>query len=433
MLLLLTALAGGGYYVYRQVWPGIRSAPAPLEPSLVQEPYPANLPAPTLATEEVPAESDAPLAQLIGMERQVKAKRAAELVWQQAHKKMDLFENDAIRTFERASALIFFGEDGLLEVEENALVIIRPPRWSGAANEISLALLSGNFLKQFAGKPASVREAAIRKAAAQREVTIQTIPGRRGSGEKGRAKVKALPDNSTVVQAVAGSLKLIGPKGREVILNENMVTKISENGTILKPRRLPSIPTLVSPREGATYSFQNRVPRVDLKWKMVEGASRYRIVVAHDRSFRNIFAEERIAGTSLRLRNLRPGTYYWRVRSLDRDDFEGPYSPSRSLKAVRDDKPPDLAILSPPELFVSPKPMVELTGKTDRGARVKVNGEKVKVESDGTFRHLVRLKEGINLVTVEATDLAGNSEYMKRLITFKGARSGTIPAATDSR
>ena len=125
------------------------------------------------------------------------------------------------------------------------------------------------------------------------------------------------------------------------------------------------------------------------------------------------------------MRVQQPGTYYWRVRAQDADGFAGPYSAVRSVKAVYDDTPPALAILSPPEMFVSPSPGVELKGRTERDARVRVNGQKAAVGPDGSFSFPLTLKEGVNLVTVEAIDAAGNSEYGKRLITYKGSKRAT--------
>jgi hypothetical protein len=63
---------------------------------------------------------------------------------------------------------------------------------------------------------------------------------------------------------------------------------------------------------------------------------------------------------------------------------------------------------------------------------VKINGERVNVASDGTFHFTLKLKEGINLVTIEATDSAGNSQYGKRLVTYRGAKRSTASAAQDS-
>ena len=44
-------------------------------------------------------------------------------------------------------------------------------------------------------------------------------------------------------------------------------------------------------------------------------------------------------------------------------------------------------------------------------------------QPDGGFTHTLALAEGVNLITVEAIDSAGNVEYGKRLVTYRGKRS----------
>jgi hypothetical protein len=428
--LLLAALLGGGViYVYRgftrPARPDMSEFPVQQEPEPVEE----VLPAPELA-EAAPVPAGDQVARLIQTERTVKTKRASELLWDNARADMELFENDAVRTFDKASAAIAFGPGDVVEVDQNALVIIK--RREKETNEISLALLSGELMDSLAAKPAEEQAKFLENESAKRQVTIGRAPGVPAS-TKTRVAVRTLPDRSTTVAAVSGSINLTTPGKAAVTLNEKMITKISPEGIVLKPRTLPAVPALVFPEDGATYSFQRKVPRVEMKWNAVPGARRYRVVVATDPSFRKIFADERIDTTALPIRNLQPGTYYWRVRAQDGDGFEGPYSAVRSVRATYDDAPPPLAILSPPEMFVSPRPEVEVKGKTDREVRIKINGQKVGVKPDGTFAMTISLKEGVNLVTVEAIDPAGNSEYGKRLITYKGSKRSNAAAVSGNR
>jgi len=364
------------------------------------------------------------MAQLVNMERTVKAKRASDLSWEDAKQQMPLYENDAVRTFDKSSATIAFGPDELLDVDQNALVIIKPRPQGAGESEISLALLSSDFLDGLASKPAPEQARAIQAAASSRQVTIKAIPGTRRPGEKTRVAVHTLPDKSTSVAALSGSLKITNPKGGEIVLKEKMVMKLTDAG-ILTPRLLPGTPEPVFPDDGATYGFQRKAPKVELKWRPADRARSYRAIVATDSQFKRIFADEKVDGTSLPVRIQQPGTYYWRVRAQDADGFAGPYSSVRSVRTDYDDTPPVLAILSPPEMFVAPAPSVEIKGKTERDAKVKVNGQKAAVAADGSFSFPLALKEGVNLVTIEAIDSAGNSEYGKRLITYKGSKRAT--------
>ncbi len=423
VLLVLAALAGGGFYLFKDHLPGLQPPPPPpTVPVPAASPAPSELPAPVLSGEpEAPEGGGATMATLVGIERTVKAKRASDLSWEDAQRRMPLYENDAVRTFDKSSATIAFGPDDLLEVDQNALVIIKPRPVGAGESEISLALLSSDFLDGLASKPAPEQEKAIQAAASTRQVTIKALPAGRGPGGKTRVAVHTLPDKSTSVAALSGTLKISNPNGGEVVLKEKMVTKITERG-ILQARSLPGSPEPLFPADGATYGFQRKAPRVELKWRPADRARSYRLVVATDPQFTRIFADERVDGTTLPVRIQQPGTYYWRVRAQDADGFAGSYSAVRSVRADYDDTPPALMILSPPEMFVAPTPSVELKGRTERDARVKVNGQKVTVLPDGTFSCALPLKEGVNLVTIEAIDAAGNSEYGKRLITYKGSK-----------
>ena len=426
VLLVLVALAGGGFYVFKNGLPGFRPPPTqPPVPVPAETPAPVDLQPPVLSGEtEAPQGGGAAMAQLVNMERTVKAKRASDLSWEDAKQQMPLYENDAVRTFDKSSATIAFGPDDLLDVDQNALVIIKPRPQGAGESEISLALLSSDFLDGLASKPAPEQARAIQAAASSRQVTIKAIPGTRRPGEKTRVAVHTLPDKSTSVAALSGSLKITNPKGGEIVLKEKMVMKLTDAG-ILTPRLLPGTPEPVFPDDGATYGFQRKAPKVELKWRPADRARSYRAIVATDSQFKRIFADEKVDGTSLPVRIQQPGTYYWRVRAQDADGFAGPYSSVRSVRTDYDDTPPVLAILSPPEMFVAPAPSVEIKGKTERDAKVKVNGQKAAVAADGSFSFPLALKEGVNLVTIEAIDSAGNSEYGKRLITYKGSKRAT--------
>src|SRR6266850_2505087 len=426
VLLVLAALAGGGFYYFTGSLPGFQP-PKPLPPAAppAETPAPVELQPPILSGEPTapPAGGDV-MATLVNLERNVKAKRASDLSWEDARQQMPLYENDAVRTFDKSSATIAFGPDDLLDVDQNALVIIKPRAKGAEDSEISLALLSSDFLDGLASKPAPEQAKAIQAAASSRQVTIKALPESRRPGEKTRVAVGILPDRSTSVAALSGSLRITGPKGGEVVLKEKMVVKITNAG-ILEPRRLPDSPEPIFPDDGATYGFQRKAPRVEMKWRPADRARSYRLIVATDSQFKRIFADEKVEGTSLPVRIQQPGTYYWRVRAQDADGFAGPYSAVRSVRTDIDDAPPVLTILSPPEMFVAPAPSVEIKGRTERDARVRVNGQKAAVAADGSFSYPLALKEGVNLVTIEATDVAGNSEYGKRLITYKGSKRAT--------
>lgn len=419
LLLLFGALGGGGYYLLHYGLPGGYQPEQPPSPPVQADLPPGDdLPVPQLAG-DAPLELGDAVASLQGYNRTVKTKRAQDLAWDDAEKGMLLYDNDAIRTFDRSSAVIAFGQTDIVEVDQNALVVIKPRRSVGDEEEFALALLSPEFLEGLASKSEEEQKRAIAAEAETRQVRVRRS---KGTTSKSRIALKMLPDKSTAVTSLSGSRTLVGPKGTKVVLNEKMVTTISRDGQVAKPRTLPGAPLLAAPKDGARFSSTRKAPQVEMAWKPVRNAVQYRVIVAHDRKFRKIFADETLRGTSFLARNVGSGTYYWRVRAQDRDGFTGTYSRVRSFRSLNDKTPPKLTILFPPEMFLSPGGQVQMKGKTERGARVKVNGQRVSVGADGVFTHLLTLKEGVNLVTIEASDAAGNFEYGRRVINYKGAK-----------
>jgi hypothetical protein len=69
---------------------------------------------------------------------------------------------------------------------------------------------------------------------------------------------------------------------------------------------------------------------------------------------------------------------------------------------------PSLRLTSPADGMTTDQPSVVVSGTTEPGAQVSVNGLLASVAAEGTFSLSVALKEGTNVITVVAEDAAGN-------------------------
>jgi hypothetical protein len=78
---------------------------------------------------------------------------------------------------------------------------------------------------------------------------------------------------------------------------------------------------------------------------------------------------------------------------------------SQRIRDRGDKEPPAIEITE----RVQTGAMLILNGRTEPGALLWVDNEKVEVADDGTFYSVIRLKkEGVNEVIVSAQDAAGN-------------------------
>ena len=82
-----------------------------------------------------------------------------------------------------------------------------------------------------------------------------------------------------------------------------------------------------------------------------------------------------------------------------------------------DTKPPALVLTSPADGATTLDASVAVSGTTEPGASVEVNGVGVEVASDGSFSLLVTLAEGENTITANATDAAGNTASASVTVT----------------
>jgi hypothetical protein len=89
------------------------------------------------------------------------------------------------------------------------------------------------------------------------------------------------------------------------------------------------------------------------------------------------------------------------------------------LNVSLDTTPPKLTVTAPYAFQEFHTPVVTVKGKTEKDAKVKVNGHPVSLSGDYTFSYSITLtKEGINSINVIATDLAGNTTKVSVPVKF---------------
>ncbi len=78
---------------------------------------------------------------------------------------------------------------------------------------------------------------------------------------------------------------------------------------------------------------------------------------------------------------------------------------------------PKLNIYYPPDNLVIATDILDITGKTDLDSEVTVNNSKIVLAPDGSFAESVRLKEGLNTISIKAENkFAKKTEYVKTII-----------------
>lgn len=114
---------------------------------------------------------------------------------------------------------------------------------------------------------------------------------------------------------------------------------------------------------------------------------------------------------------LKEGSNSFTARSLDgaRNESED----SRAVEITLDTVAPKITLAEPTDGTTTSSQYVNVAGKTDPRATVTVNDQQQIVSPDGSFSGTVTMTTpGSNLVTVVATDLAGNQTKITRTVTY---------------
>lgn len=96
---------------------------------------------------------------------------------------------------------------------------------------------------------------------------------------------------------------------------------------------------------------------------------------------------------------------------------------------------PVLTINYPPDNLVTASDILDITGKTDLDSEVFVNSQKVILSPDGSFAESVRLKEGLNTISIKAINkFSKQTEYVKTIIyrAVKPDYPSAVQEATES-
>lgn len=160
------------------------------------------------------------------------------------------------------------------------------------------------------------------------------------------------------------------------------------------------MPVFISPGEKAK--------EVEFAWTPMANAVGYRLKISHNPYFSSLLMDRKVDTPSVVVTGLPVGAYYWSVQSYDAAGKESVESEkNRFTIIVKAKEKIDLALAIDP--LIQHGHVIEVTGKTEAGARVMVNGREVPIVSDdGTFHYFTPpLPNGESLITVTAQNAQG--------------------------
>jgi hypothetical protein len=178
-------------------------------------------------------------------------------------------------------------------------------------------------------------------------------------------------------------------------------------------------PTPISPANMAPLFTSGETTKdVEFSWTAMANAAGYRLRISRNPYFSSTLVDKRVNTADVTVTSLGDGAYYWVVQSYDASGKESIESEKNRFTIIPKGKQTE-AIDLELDPFIQHGHVIEITGKTQIGARVMVNGREVPMLStDGSFHYFTPpLATGEAVITITAqTAQGGVNTQQKKII-----------------
>lgn len=343
-----------------------------------------------------PAETDKS-ARFVDLDGTVKVRKAGTYEWINAHMGITLNRDDTIRTVGNSSARVrlFDGTEYLVKPDSILVIEEASEDPETKATRVAVSLASGQ-----------ISLTTPRGGVSGSSRGLQTPTTEATFEENTSADVSFDTSSRTTGVAVYTGRTNLRAGEQSVTLTQSQAVEVNADSRFSDIKELPGVPTLISP---ANLSVIPVTPTTEFRWRPVDGARRYHVVLDRSPYFRDPVLESTVSNLSVLHKGLAAGTYYWQVTAIDSDNRRG--APSEFAKftvstrsASEEGEPPELVVAKP---SVSLDGLVTIRGRTDAGAVVTVDrglgDDRVQVKSDGSFTYYFEVREtGRHPVVVKA-------------------------------
>ena len=345
-------------------------------------------------------------AQFIAVQGGVEFRRGEQGEWEPAHSRDVLHSGDWVKTAPGGSAEIVFLDGTLHTVRPNTLILVTRERAAiGAGTEQAISMEYG----------------WVDLNTAQR--------GGRVSTPSAEARVRRDSEAAVSVDRATATARFAAFRGELEVTSKGGVTKkvgpleeIRQKGDLLSdPTALPPPPLLAEPASHLEVEL-DAGRRLVLSWETVPGAARYALQVSRSRLFvDNLIDADSRTKTDATLELRGEGSFQGRVAAIGREGLQGPWSDARSFRVVAALRPGERGDRTPPPLELEQVQVYGnlfiVSGRTEPGASLRVNGETVSVSQGGGFtKTLLVAREGWSVLEFIASDSSGNVATLRQRV-----------------
>jgi hypothetical protein len=348
-------------------------------------------------------------AHITALDGTVRIKKSNSNTWVPADYNVPLEKGDVVQTGSEGMAKIVFNDgtnytvkqDSLITIEENSANDNQQTNVAVAVSTGTVDLATATYVQGsksqviVAGASASLAPESAARVSNDPKADQHEILLKKGTGEIERnGETVHLTDWEKV------SFQTEAPR----------MEKIKEVGP----------PTPISPANMMPIFFSSASKPIEFSWTPMTGAVGYRLQLSRNPYFSSTMVDRKVNTADVMVSGLAQGAYYWMVQSYDPQGKISVESEKNRFTIIPKGSD-SVAINLDIDPFIQHGHVLEMTGKTEAGARVMVNGREVPmVGDDGSFHFFTPpLPAGESMITITAQNSKGGVNTLQKKVVIQ--------------
>ena len=348
-------------------------------------------------------------AHFTALDGTVRVKKGSGNSWTPADYNIPLEKGDVVQTGSEGMAKVNFNDGTSYTVKQDSLIVVEENSANDQQTNVAVAVSTGTVDLSTATYSQGSKSQVIVAGA-----TASLSPD-------SAAQVHNDPKSDQHEILMKKGTGEVSRNGETVKLaNWEKVTFQGQQSHLEKAKEIGP-PTPIAPANMAPlFSAGEAMKNVEFSWTPMANAVGYRLRISRNPYFSSTLVDKKVNTAAVTVTNLGEGAYYWVVQSYDaagKDSVESEKNRFTIISKGRETETIDLEL----DPFVQHGHVIEVTGKTQIGARVMVNGSEVPmVNADGGFHYFTPpLPTGEAVITVTAQTAQGGVNTQQKKIVIQ--------------
>jgi hypothetical protein len=347
-------------------------------------------------------------AHFTALDGTVRVKKGNGNSWIAADYNLPLDKGDVVQTGAEGMAKVVFNDGTSYTIKQDSLIVIEENSANDQQTNVAVAVSTGTVDLSTATYSQGSKSQVIVAGA-----TASLAP-------ESAAQVHNDPKADQHEILIKKGTGEVTRNGETVQLANWEKVSFSSQQTRMEKAKEIGPPTPIAPANMAPLFSGEATKDVEFTWTAMANAVGYRLRISRNPYFSSTLVDKKINTAAVTVSGLGDGAYYWMVQSYDASGNESVESEKNRFTIIakgRDSEAIDLEL----DPFIQHGHVIEVTGKTQSGARVMVNGSEVPmIAADGSFHYFTPpLPTGEAVITVTAQTAQGGVNTQQRKIIIQ--------------